>query len=132
MRTILSLCILFCFYGHAQHDPLVGKWQRLGHYTHECDTDKHLDTNTGAARLMEEFRADGTWEVIGAPWRGTWHRLKLNEYRFTYDILSKVETCRVEFRGNELRLYNTTCDSIQAGDKKLYGYLLLIRTNPEG
>ena len=129
MRTFLLLSVLFGLYGHGQEDPLVGQWQRVGYYIHECATDKLIRTETQTMGLEEEFRPDGTWEVIGSPWKGIWHRLNNNEYKFVHTPYSRTDRCQVEFQGDELRLYAMTCDSLQANDKKLYGYLLLRKTN---
>ncbi|BFP41699.1 hypothetical protein FGF1_25440 [Flavobacteriaceae bacterium GF1] len=117
----------------AQEDPLVGQWQRVGYYIHECGTDKVISTDVGTAGFIEEFRTDDTWEVIGAPWKGKWQQLEYNTYRFVTESrfrgksISSVDTIRVEFQENNLKLYRVTCDSIQVGHKKQYEYLLLKR-----
>ncbi len=129
MRTFLLLSVVFGFCGHAQEDSLVGQWQRVAYYVHECATDKLIRTETEQMALEEEFRPDGTWAVLGSPWKGTWRRLNNNAYRFVYAPHSRVDRCRVEFQGDELRLYAKTCDSLQTNDKKLYGYLLLRKMN---
>ena len=117
----------------AQEDPLVGQWQRVGYYIHECGTDQVISTDVGTAGFIEEFRTDDTWEVLKSSWKGTWKRLGdnkyrfVNEYRYRDTLFSNADTCRVEIRGNELRVYRVTCDTVQVGDKKHYGYLLLKR-----
>ena len=107
----------------------MGQWQRVRCHVHECATDKLICTETEQMALEEEFRSDGTWEVMGLAWKGTWHRLNNTAYRFVYAPHSRVDKCRVEFHGDELWLYARTCDGLQANDKKLYGYLLLRKMN---
>ncbi|UOY04870.1 hypothetical protein L0P88_13000 [Muricauda sp. SCSIO 64092] len=133
MRTFLWLSIFFSCYGMAQEDPLVGQWQRMGFYIHECGTDKVISTDVGTAGFIEKFRADGTWEVLKSSWKGNWQRLEDNTYRFVTESrfmgrsISSVDTIRVEFQENDLKLYRITCDTVQVGDKKHHGYLLLRR-----
>lgn len=80
MKRLLWLSVFFSCYGMAQEDPLVGQWQRVGYYIHECGTDKVISTEGGTAGFIEEFRVDVLGRSLGHPGRGNgsnWRTIRI-------------------------------------------------------
>ncbi len=113
--------------------PLGGPMAACGVlYTRMRDGQGHINGG-GYRRFYRRISSGCTWEVIGAPWKGKWQQLEDNTYRFVTESrfrgrsISSVDTIRVEFQQNNLKLYRVTCDTVKVGHKKQYEYLLLKR-----